>query len=58
MHNGIVKSHKTNNFQTTSQKGRRQGVQILRNEAYLAYTAMTKDEAQCSIRPFCEAVNA
>jgi hypothetical protein len=30
-YDGLVKSHKTNIFQTTSQKGRRQGVQILRN---------------------------
>ncbi|HNS57024.1 MAG TPA: hypothetical protein PKO34_08215 [Smithellaceae bacterium] len=28
----------------------------MRNEAYLAYAAVTKDEAQRSIRPFYDAV--
>jgi hypothetical protein len=37
-------------------KRRRQGAQILKNEAYLSYAAMTKDEAQRSIRTFYEAV--
>ncbi len=33
-----------------------QGAQILRNEAYLSYTAMTKDEAQHRRWIFYEAV--
>ena len=53
---GIVKSPETYNFQTTLQKGRRQGARIMRKEAYLAYAAVTKDEAQRSIRPFYEVV--
>jgi hypothetical protein len=38
-------------------KVRRQGAQILRNEAYLSYAAVTKDAAQRSIRTFYEAIN-
>jgi len=37
-------------------KIRRQGAQVLRNEAYLSYAAVTKDAAQRSIRTFYEAV--
>ncbi len=39
-----------------SEKGRRQGARIMRREGYLAYAAVTKDEAQRSIRPFSEYV--
>ena len=53
---GLVKSRKINNFQMTSLKGRRQGARITRNEAYLTYAAVTRDEAQRSIRPFYEVV--
>jgi len=34
-----------------------QGLRILRNEAYLQYAAMTKDEAERSSWTFYEAVN-
>jgi hypothetical protein len=37
-------------------KVRRQGAQILRNEEYLWYAAVTKDAAQRSIRTFYEAI--
>jgi hypothetical protein len=34
-----------------------QGALILRNEAYLSYVAVTKDEAERRRWTFCEAVN-
>ncbi len=39
-----------------SKKIQMQGAQILRNETYLQYVAMTKDEAQRSSWTFYEAV--
>jgi hypothetical protein len=43
-------------FLRLCKKLRRQGAQILRNEAYFMYAAMTKDAAQRSIRTFYEDV--
>jgi hypothetical protein len=48
----FVKSLKMSRNRRLRKKVRRQGAQILRNEAYLAYAAMTKDVAQRSIRTF------
>ncbi len=42
---------------TASQRVHMQGARILRNEAYLQYVGMTKDEVQRSRWTFCEAVN-
>jgi len=52
----LVKSRKTCQIQRLRKKLRRQGAQILRNEEYLPYAAMTKDLAQRSIRTFYEVV--
>jgi len=49
----MTKSYKVKN-QTVSQKVHRQGAQILRNEAYSLYAAMTKGAAQRRIWTFCE----
>ena len=53
----LVKSRKINQIRRLCKKLRRQGAQIIRNEAYLAYAAMTNDEVQRSIRTFYEAVS-
>jgi hypothetical protein len=52
-----VKSLKIDHNRRLRKKIRRQGALIMRNEAYLAYAAMTKDAAQRGIRAFYEAVN-
>jgi len=52
-----VKSRKFGYLRRLRKKIRGQGAQILRNEAYLSYAAVTKDAAQRSIRTFYEAVN-
>ncbi len=52
----LVKSRKTGHIRRLRKKIRRQGAQIMRNEAYSSYAAMTKDAAQRSIRTFYEAV--
>jgi hypothetical protein len=39
-----------------SKKLQMQDARILRNETYLSYVAVTKDEAQRRRRTFCEAV--
>ncbi|PIP08214.1 MAG: hypothetical protein COX52_01065 [Syntrophobacterales bacterium CG23_combo_of_CG06-09_8_20_14_all_48_27] len=52
----LVKSRKTSQIRRLRKKLRRQGAQILRNEAYLPYAAMTEDLAQHSIRTFYEVV--
>ncbi len=53
----LVKSRKAGQIRRLRKKLRRQGARIMRNEAYLAYAAMTNDEVQRSIRTFYEAVS-
>jgi hypothetical protein len=53
----LVKSLKAGEIRRLRKKRRRQGARILRNEEYLAYAAMTNDEAQRTIRTFYEVVN-
>ena len=52
----LVLSRKTGQNRRLRKKIRRQGAQIMRNAAYLPYAAVTKDEAQRSIRTFYEVV--
>jgi hypothetical protein len=52
MNDEVVKSRKTSRKRWLRKMLRRQGAQILKDEAYMAYAAMTKDAAQRSIRTF------